>query len=184
MYFKLAAPRWPRFDDYKEIFTLGDLTDYMLLTSGKEFSTSLTCYTFFVSSISGAVYIFFHNANGVRWNQTTEFSKTKNGTSLRPSLHGSGQIFERKKTCMVYTGPAGTMQVFERQTVLQSATGFPRFRINEVSVNRLVVCFFFSRAHSLFFFLPKQLYDLPNGAHLSPAPQSTSLQGSEDLQKT
>ena len=97
MYFKLAAPRWPRFDDYKEIFTLGDLTDYMLLTSGKEFSTSLTCYTFFVSSISGAVYIFFHNANGVRWNQTTEFSKTKNGTSLRPSLHGSGQIFELKK---------------------------------------------------------------------------------------
>ena len=31
----------------------------MLTTSGKEFSTYLTCYTPFVSSITGVVYVFF-----------------------------------------------------------------------------------------------------------------------------
>ena len=65
-------------------------------------------------------------------------------TILRSRLHWSGKIFERTKTCtdplfVLNTPIRGTVQVFERQsvlTVLQSVTEFAQLRVNAGVVDR------------------------------------------------
>ena len=55
-------------------------------------------------------------------------SKTK-----ETHLHGSKQIFDRKKiarVCLSFTLSRGTVQVFERQTMLQSVTEFAWLPVN------------------------------------------------------
>ena len=54
---------------------------------------------------------------------------------VKPRLHGAGQFFWTDKylqgsRAFRLHGTRGTVQVFERQTVLQSVTEFARFRLN------------------------------------------------------
>ena len=58
---------------------------------------------------------------------------TENEGNFRPRLNGSGQIFERTKTCTdppFVNGTRGTVQIFERRTVQQSVTEFVAIRVN------------------------------------------------------
>ena len=57
----------------------------------------------------------------------------QNEGNFRPRFSGSGQIFERTKTCTdppFVNGTRGTVQIFERRTVQQSVTEFAPIRVN------------------------------------------------------
>ena len=58
---------------------------------------------------------------------------TENEGNFRPRLNGSGQIFERTKTCTdppFVNGTRGTVEIFERRTVQQSVTELAPIRVN------------------------------------------------------